>query len=181
MKSDLRASREDRLRKEKEQQRLEAKATEIPKGLDGVIYKYNQKYPDEEVLVVDHAKGIQTSKDKNITRAIAWSFSTRFDLILTDKYLVIYEGKVPLDKIVSLQINKLTSPLDTKNHTVLKVSIKNGNHYQFAVPLASKWANQKVLKYTVKQATPQESGLVLFLKLIALLLSVGMILLRFMK
>src|SRR5215216_40904 len=110
------------------------------------VNKFKKQHPNEEVLIADGAKARKVKSNEEAQYEMGWATARRSILILTTKGLFCGDWTIPLSNVQEATV------LQIPGGSVLKVSTKDGLHYQFGMQRNPAWEKQKVLPLTV-QAT----------------------------
>lgn len=113
------------------------------------VARYRRAHPAERVLFAGAAKAVQRPSDEEPRRGFHWSFALRGSLILTDSHLVFRSAfgagslRLPLGEIERAGLIAFRSFLLAG--LLLKVSTRDGAHYQFGMADDPAWAEQAAL------------------------------------
>lgn len=131
--------------------------------VNGVKRKYLLNHPDEQVLAADGSKGVATHSNEDITRGLHWVTSQRAVVLLTNKKIVCGKWVIPLDQIEEAQLLKIASFMESGQ--VLKIKLKDGQHFQFGMQTNPDWTRQQVLPLVLEEGKLKYSAFSIAIRL----------------
>ena len=126
------------------------------------VYKFKKQHPDSEVLIADGTKARKVKSNEEAQYEMGWATARRSILILTTQALFCGDWTIPLSNIQEATLVKIPGG------SVLKVSTKDGLHYQFGMQRNPAWEKQTVLLLTVQETVLSYSKTSLILRLLVL-------------
>lgn len=143
------------------------------KLLVDLIYRTNQvkenyqnKNPNETVLVADASKGILTKSNQNVAHGINWVTSQRAVIILTDTKIICGKWTIPLNTISSAELLKFNSLFG--GGQVLKIQTIDNQNYQFGMQFNPEWTKQHRLALTLEKGKIKHSIFSIIVRIIAI-------------
>lgn len=127
------------------------------------INKFKKQHPDTEVLIAVSTKARRVKSNDEANAEIGWATARRSILILTTDALYCGDWTILISNIQEATL------LQIAGGSLLKVSTKDGLHYQFGLQCNPAWQEQKVLPLNVEVGTLKisKAGIVLRLVLLA--------------
>ncbi len=126
------------------------------------VYKFKKRHPDAEVLIADGTKARKVMSNEEVQYEMGWATARRSVLILTTQGLFCGDWTIPLSYVQEATLLQIPSG------AVLKVSTKDGLHYQFGMQRNPAWEKQKVLSLNVQETVLSYSKTSLLLRLLVL-------------
>jgi hypothetical protein len=126
------------------------------------VNKFKKQHPDAEVLVADGTKARKVKSNEEAQHEMGWATARRSILILTTQALFCRDWTIPLSTVQEATL------LHIPGGSVLKVSTKDGLHYQFGMQRNPAWEKQKVLPLTIQETVLGYSKTSLVLRLLLL-------------
>jgi len=126
------------------------------------VNKFKKQHPNTEVLIADGTKARKVESNEEAQYETGWATARRSILILTTQGLFCGDWTIPLSDIQEATL------LQIPGGSVLKVSTKDGLHYQFGMQRNPAWERQKVLPLAVQETILRYSKTSLLLRLLVL-------------
>jgi hypothetical protein len=126
------------------------------------VNKFKKQHPNEEVLIADGTKARKVKSNEEAQYEMGWATARRSILILTTQELFCGDWTIALSDV------QVATLLHIPGGSVLKVSTKDGLHYQFGMQRNPAWEKQKVLPLTVQETVLNYSRTSLILRLLVL-------------
>jgi len=128
------------------------------------VNKFRKQHPNEEVLIADGTKARKVETNEEAQYEMGWATARRSILILTTQQLFCGDWTILLSDVQGATL------LHIPGGSVLKVSTKDGLHYQFGMQRNLAWEKQKVLPLIVQETVLSYSKISLILRLLVLAL-----------
>lgn len=107
--------------------------------------KYEEKHPNETVLVATASKGIVTTLEQSIQHGVSWLKAQRAVFMLTTEKIVCGKWCILLEDIERAELLKI------RGGQVLKITTKDQQHYQFGMQHNQQIENQKHMPLIIKK------------------------------
>jgi len=127
------------------------------------VYKFKTQHPNVDVLIADGTKARKVSSNEIAQYEVGWATARRGVLMLTSKELVCGNWTIPLSNIQEAILLYISSG------SLLKISTKDGKHYQFGMQRNSAWEEQKLFPLRVEEGALKFSKTSLIIRLVLLL------------
>jgi hypothetical protein len=126
------------------------------------VNKFKKQHPDVEVLIADMTKARKVKSNEDVQYEMGWATARRSILVLTTQGLFCGDWAIPLSDIQEATLLKIPGG------SVLKVSMKDGSHYQFGMQRNPAWEKQKALQLTIQETVLKYSKTSFLLRLLIL-------------
>lgn len=100
---------------------------------------FRKNYTNEKVEAYGVCKAIKLESEDQVTRGLNWSLAKRGFFILSEERICVDDWMIIVDDIINAEL------LSYKSGMILKITIKNGSHYQFGLQYTKELLDQKVI------------------------------------
>lgn len=126
------------------------------------VNRFKKQHPNEELLIADGTKARIVKSNEEAQYEMGWATARRSVLILTTRGLFCGDWAISLSNVQEATL------LQIPGGSVLKVSTKDGLHYQFGMQRNPAWEKQKVLPLGVQKTVLKYSTTSFLLRLFVL-------------
>lgn len=126
------------------------------------VSEFRKQHPDEEVLIADATKARKVAPGSEVRHEPGWVTARRGILMLTTSNLRCGDWVIPLSSIQEATL------LHIPGGSVLNVSTRDGDHYQFGLQRNPAWERQTRFPCAIAHGAPKFSTISLVWRLLAL-------------
>jgi hypothetical protein len=126
------------------------------------VIKFRIQHPEEEVIIADGTKARKVKSNQETQYGIGWVTARRGVLILTSNNLRCGDWVIPISAIQEATL------LSIFDGFLLKISTKDGDHYQFGIQHNPAWESQKVIPLKFERSALKVSKISLILRMLIL-------------
>lgn len=127
------------------------------------VNRFKKLHPDQEVLIADITKARKMKSNEEARYEAGWITARRTVLIVTTQALVCGDWTIPLSSIQEAVL------LHIPGGSLLKISTKDGAHYQFGIQRNPAWEKQKAFLLRIEKGTLKFSKFSLILRFLFLI------------
>ena len=126
------------------------------------VYQYKKGHPDVEVLIADGTKARKAISSEIVQYEMGWVTARRGILMLTTKELVCGDWTIRLPDIQDATLMHISGG------SLLKITTKDGEQYQFGMQRNSAWEKQELFPLRVEESALRFSKASLIIRLVLL-------------
>lgn len=127
------------------------------------VKKFEKQHPGSKVLIADATKGRKVKSNEVAQYELGWTTARRGVVMLTAKELVCGDWAIPIANIQQATL------LHISGGSILKISTKDGLHYQFGMQRNPEWEQQKLFPLNIEEGALRFSKTSLIIRLLILL------------
>jgi hypothetical protein len=127
------------------------------------VNKFKKQHPDAEVLIADGTKGRKVKSNEEAQYEVGWATARRGVLILTTNEVFCGDWTIPLSSIQEATL------LHISGGSLLKISTRDGLHYQFGLQRNPAWEKQNVIPLKIEEGALKFSKISLVLRFLLLI------------
>jgi hypothetical protein len=126
------------------------------------VSKFRKQHPEEEVLIADGTKARKVVSNQEAKYELGWVTARRGVLMLTSSNLRCGDWIIPISNIQEATL------LSISGGSLLKISTKDDDHYQFGMQRNPAWENQSIFPLKVEKGALKFSKMSLVLRVLIL-------------
>lgn len=100
---------------------------------------FKRKNQRDKIVAYGACKAIKLESEEDVIRGLNWAFSRRGFFILSDTKIVMGDWEINVTDIEKAELIKYRSGM------ILKITVKNGEHYQFGLQYIKELLEQDIL------------------------------------